>query len=366
MTTDAVGGVFFYTTTLVRALCAAGHSVTLVVQGPAANESKRAALREIDGVDIVETDLDVEWRDADGRDTARAHRELLRIADRVRPDVVHLNGYREALAGFAAPVVITAHSCVGTWWRACRGGEPDATWDRYTRDVQAGLNAADAWIAPSRTFCGMIEELYAPRTRGDVVHNGIAPLVPGTSERAVAFSVGRMWDEAKDLATLVRAAEKVSCPVEIAGPLQAPGGGDLPESGAAPCLGEVAYPDVLRRMADAAVFVSSAVYEPFGLSVLEAAASGCALVLADIPSFRELWDDAALFFAPRDAADLARQINRLIGDDRLRANLRARAIERAGRYDAARTVQGTCDVYEKVLNAPRAPVRVADAARLSA
>lgn len=366
MTTDAVGGVFSYTTTLVRGLCAAGCSVTLVVQGPAANESKRAALRQIEGLAVIETDLDVEWRDPDGRDTARAHRELLRIADRVRPDVVHLNGYREALAGFATPVMITAHSCVGTWWRACRGGHPDATWGCYTRDVQAGLNAADAWIAPSRTFCDAIEELYAPRMRGHVVHNGIAPLVPGPSGQVVAFSVGRMWDEAKDLATLVRAAEKVSCPVEIAGPLQAPGGGDRAESGAATCLGELPYPDVLRRMADAAVFVSSAVYEPFGLSVLEAAASGCALVLADIPSFRELWDGAALFFAPRDAADLARQIDRLVGDGRLRADLRARSLDRAGRYDAARTIRGTRDIYEMVLNARRTPVRAAEATRLSA
>ena len=31
-------------------------------------------------------------------------------------------------------------------------------------------------------------------------------------------------------------------------------------------------------------------YEPFGLSILEAALSGCALVLGDLPSLRELWD----------------------------------------------------------------------------
>ena len=67
--------------------------VTLVVQGPAANENKRAALRNIEGLDVIETGLDVEWRDPEGqRRDARAHRELLRIADRVRPDVVHLNG----------------------------------------------------------------------------------------------------------------------------------------------------------------------------------------------------------------------------------------------------------------------------------
>ncbi len=39
-------------------------------------------------------------------------------------------------------------------------------------------------------------------------------------------------------------------------------------------------------------------YEPFGLSVLEAALSGCALVLGDIPSLRENWDGAADFAEP--------------------------------------------------------------------
>ena len=51
-------------------------------------------------------------------------------------------------------------------------------------------------------------------------------------------------------------------------------------------------------MARTAVFVSPALYEPFGLAVLEAAQAGCALVLSDIPTFRELWDGVALFVAP--------------------------------------------------------------------
>ena len=57
-------------------------------------------------------------------------------------------------------------------------------------------------------------------------------------------------------------------------------------------------------MARAAIFVSSSVYEPFGLAVLEAAGSGAALVLSDIPTFRELWDEAALFAPPGDAAGI--------------------------------------------------------------
>ena len=58
------------------------------------------------------------------------------------------------------------------------------------------------------------------------------------------------------------------------------------------------------------VFVSAARYEPFGLAVLEAALAGCPLVLADIPTFRELWDGAALFVDPGDATGFADAIER--------------------------------------------------------
>ena len=50
----------------------------------------------------------------------------------------------------------------------------------------------------------------------------------------------------------------------------------------------------------AAIYALPARYEPFRLEVLEAAAPGCALVLGDIASLRELWDGAALFVAPDD------------------------------------------------------------------
>ncbi|MEB3829625.1 glycosyltransferase [Phormidium sp. CCY1219] len=55
--------------------------------------------------------------------------------------------------------------------------------------------------------------------------------------------------------------------------------------------------------ARAAIYAFPARYEPFGLSVLEAALSGCALVLGDIPRLREMWGDAAVFANP----DVARR-----------------------------------------------------------
>ena len=97
-------------------------------------------------------------------------------------------------------------------------------------------------------------------------------------------------------------------------------------------LGTLGAEACTARMEEAALFVSPAIYEPFGLSVLEAAGRGAALALADIPTFRELWDGAALFFPPRDGGLLAQSVNRLIENRPLRAELAAKAFERASIY----------------------------------
>jgi glycosyltransferase involved in cell wall biosynthesis len=44
------------------------------------------------------------------------------------------------------------------------------------------------------------------------------------------------------------------------------------------------------------VYIAASIYEPFGLAPLEAALCGCAIVARDLPTFREVWGDAASYF----------------------------------------------------------------------
>jgi glycosyltransferase involved in cell wall biosynthesis len=89
---------------------------------------------------------------------------------------------------------------------------------------------------------------------------------------------------------------------------------------------------VRARLHRAAIFVSPAMYEPFGLSVLEAASAGCALVLSDIPSFRELWDDAAVFVDPRNIDELRGELERLCDDSARRERMQQAAYQRSLAY----------------------------------
>jgi glycosyltransferase involved in cell wall biosynthesis len=97
------------------------------------------------------------------------------------------------------------------------------------------------------------------------------------------------------------------------------------------------------------VFVSAALYEPFGLAVLEAAQAGCPLVLSDIPTFRELWEGAALFMPPLDEVAIAGAVEGLLADSGAAARLGEAARSRADDYTAEAMTAGLLDLYRSLL-----------------
>jgi glycosyltransferase involved in cell wall biosynthesis len=106
-----------------------------------------------------------------------------------------------------------------------------------------------------------------------------------------------------------------------------------------------------EQFARAAVYALPARYEPFGQSVLEAALAGCALVLGDIPSLRELWEGVALFVPPDDPGALRAALESLIRDPSLRARLATDARRRALACSPDRMARGYLRVYGRVLSA---------------
>lgn len=347
MTCDAVGGVWVYATSLARALASRGHRVHLVTLGPEPAADQREALRDADGVSLQTTDLALEWIDPEGADLDRAALCLREIERRVAPDIVHLNGYREALAGWRAPCIVVAHSCVRSWWQACRSGEPDEPrWSAYVANVAAGLTNAGAWVAPTASFAATIDSLYAPARAGQVILNGGEPPARSSAKKPIVLAAGRLWDEAKNVGALAAASAQIDWPVLIAGDA----GAAAPSTHDNVCwLGTLPRPALLDQMGRAAIFVSPALYEPFGLAALEAAQRGCALVLSDIPSFRELWDGAALFVDPRHAQALADAANRFIRDASLHADYARAASERAQRYTLASMVDHYETLYRETI-----------------
>jgi len=357
MTTDTVGGVWVYATLLARVLGHQGDRVTLVTLGPPPNAAQRDVIGRIEGkVDLVVTDLALEWIDPAGHDRRRAADALLALARDLRPDIVHLNGFREGAIAWPAPVLVVAHSCVLSWWQACRGGLPDEPrWRAYAQAVAAGLRAADVWVAPTAAFRDTVTRLYAPAAEGVLIHNGIDHASScADSRRDVILASGRVWDCAKGHGALLSAAPQVPWQIEIAGATSGPNGESAQQDDGGPgdnvrLLGEISRHRLLQRMSDAAIYVAPARYEPFGLGVLEAASSGCALVLSDIPSFRELWEGAAIFVQADEPEALAAALQLLCADPKRRSTLQLAARERAKGYSIATTAGQYCALYDSLL-----------------
>jgi glycosyltransferase involved in cell wall biosynthesis len=139
--------------------------------------------------------------------------------------------------------------------------------------------------------------------------------------------------------------------VLVAGNTQGPGGRTV-EVHSVRLLGPLPKDTLLAEMARASIFAAPALYEPFGLAVLEAALNGCALVLSDIPSFRELWEGCAELVDPGDPAALATALRRMIADPLRRAAYASRARARAELLEPARMGDAYLDAYGGVLHEP--------------
>ncbi len=374
MTADAVGGVWTYAIEQGGALAARGHRVTLAATGPAASEAQRAEAGAA-GLALLPDALPLDWLcDGPAEVLAGGERLATMAADH---DLLLLNSPGlAARARFPVPVIAVAHGDVGTWWQAARAGvalDPSYGW--LTNLIGEGLRTADRVVAPTAAHGEAVRAFYGLE-RVEAVHNGRTvlpdtvllrkqePIAGATGRRpgevesgnglllsqeheieedapTPALTVGRLWDAAKDLATLNAAAALTSVSVRAVGALTGPSGerADLPHLDTP---GPLPHHRLAALLAKRPVFVSTATYEPFGLAVLEAAQAGCPLVLSDIPTFRELWDGAATFVPPRDAPAVARAIEApLASGDAAR--------ERAARYTVDAMAEGMLTLIRDTL-----------------
>jgi glycogen(starch) synthase len=344
MTTDTVGGVWTYAVELARALAPHGVQVVLATMGAPPSDAQRKQAAALPNVVLAESQYKLEWMDDPATDVRWAGDWLLGLEARHEPDVVHLNGYTHGSLPFDAPVVIVGHSCVLSWWRRVGGRDAPAEFAWYRRAVPAGLHAADLVVAPTRA---MLDELHLhygrlPRTR--VIPNARDPRLyrRGTKEPLV-LTAGRVWDEAKNIPALRRAAPRLAWPVYVAGETRSANaaGGTADTSDVIP-LGRLTENELAGWYARATIYCLPARYEPFGLSALEAALSACALVLGDIASLREVWGDAAVYIHPDDHDGLA---GALIANPDATAELARRAQSRASDYTPQRMAEGYLKAY---------------------
>lgn len=368
MTADTVGGVWTYAQVLARTLTAWGTEVHLATMGQPLTPGQWEEALAVEGLTLHESTWQLEWMDQPWEDVERAGDWLLSLEARLSPDVVHLNGYCHGALPWRRPPLVVGHSCVLSWWEAVKGEAAPERYARYHREVARGLRAAGRVVAPTRAMLQALAQHYGPLPAAEVVPNAREPegFPPGTKEPFI-LTAGRLWDEAKNVAALERVAPGLAWPVCVAGedrhpsgPAGAPPPGLSPGSvamGGVKPLGRLSSRALARWMGRASVFALPARYEPFGLSPLEAALAGCALVLGDLPSLREVWGDAALYVPPEDPDVLLATLQRLVLEPATRLRLATRARTRALAYAPARQAEAYLRLYTALAGAARVEAR---------
>jgi len=349
MTADTAGGIFTYALTLASELSRRGASIHLATMGADLRATQRAAAAEVAHLVLHESNFALEWMDDPWDDVARAGEWLLALERELAPDLVQLNGYCHGAVGFRAPVLVVAHSYLLSWWQAVVNEPPPPSFDRYLVEVSRGLAGADALVTPTAAMMRCLERDYGALPLRVVVPHGVASdsaaLLPKRDRSVLA--AGWLWDRARNIESLARVAPRLSGRVRVAGC-------DRLADGSRRSLANVEVLGWLdpwalgQAMEAAAIFAHPARYEPFGLVPVEAALRGCALVLGDIESLREVWGDAALYVDPNDDNALAAALEAYARDESMRSAHAERARARARTFTPRRMADGIAEVYARL------------------
>jgi glycosyltransferase involved in cell wall biosynthesis len=350
MTADAIGGVWTYALELCRELGRCGVRVALATLGRRLTEAERAATAHIGNIELFESAYKLEWMVDPWDDLQKSNDWLLDLEARVQPALIHSNGFCHGALRWKVPCLVVGHSCVYSWFDAVRGKPPSEEWQRYRQTVEIGLRGADRVTAPSHFMMRALERHYGCFAAAGPVYNGrSAGLFAPAAKEPFVITIGRLWDEAKNIAILQQVAGRLPWAIYAAGDTRAPDGAETAFDDLV-MIGRLDQQALAERLARASIFVLPARYEPFGFSALEAALAGCALVLGDISSLREIWGDAALFVDPDDADAIAAAVLQMIKDDSLRHRLAHRARQRAQQFTAERMAQGYLTLYRQMLS----------------
>jgi glycosyltransferase involved in cell wall biosynthesis len=362
VTADTLSASWTYTRELVAGLVTRGVRVTLVSFGEIPLPEQTAWMDHLHGLDYRPTAFRLEWMQEAEEDLSESSAFLAALVRELRPDVLHLNQFCYGDLPVDVPRVVMAHGDLMTWREAVQDRTPRCHPTKWYREtITRGIGGADVVVAPTVWMLDLISECYVQPRRGKVIYPGRNPIFfnPYISKDDSVLAVGRLVDAGKQVFLLTQHEHPV--PVCIVGAEQTVAVPRLPiradvkvavaETSVAIC-GPQTEAQLRALYSRASIFAATARYDPLGMQAIEAALSRCAIVANDIPSFREMWDDAALYFRTNDAASLAASIRRLNEDRTIRRAYAELAYTRAReRFNSKRMIEDYLELYRGLIPA---------------
>jgi len=360
VTADSLSGSWTYARELVTGLVTRGVHVTLVSFGEIPLPDQTAWMDHLHGLDYRPTGFRLEWMHEAEEDLPESSEFLASLIRELQPDVLHLNHFCYGNLPVDVPRVVTAHGDLITRSHAVHERPPRAAqplgW--YRRTVLDGLRGADVVVAPSSWMLDQISDCYGSPRRTEVIYPGRNPIFfnPYVSKDDCVLAVGRLVDAGKQVFLLTQHQHPL--PVCIVGAEQTVPMPRIPiradvkvatEQTTVAIRGPQTDAQLRALYSRAAIYAATSRYEPLGMPALEAAFSRCAIIANDIPSYREIWGDAALYFRRNDAASLAENI-RLLNEDRpMRRAFAELAYNRAReRFTTKRMIDQWLELYRSL------------------
>ena len=106
--------------------------------------------------------------------------------------------------------------------------------------------------------------------------------------------------------------------------------------------------DLATLYKNAELFVMPSLYEGFGLPILEAMKNGCPVATSDISSLPEAGGDAAAYFDPKSAEDMASVILSVLGDKKKRSIMIEEGYKQVKKFSWEKSAKEVLSVLESV------------------
>lgn len=348
MTACANGGIWTYTSNLVQELAKHGCEIHLAIMGQKLTSEQQFLLSEVENLSVYESLYSFEWSDRADANQDSKEQWLLNLEHKIRPDFIHLNSITQGAIPFSAPVITVCHS--NKIALQCDGKElPTERTNAFRERVALSFQRSDLIVGTTKCTLDKLEALYGPIPNTALIYNGVNCLMYNyhQEKEELILSVASDTDELKAYKNLENTAPKIDWEIRVVNDATEPKE-IASEFAYLKCEFQSSHNQIKKELSKASVFVQPAQANPFELPSIEAAFCGCAILVNDTASSRELWEDCAVYFDPEDPQDLQDKLKKLQDNFYWRDEMARRARNRAFHFTVETSAQNYLNIYNKL------------------